>query len=144
MVVLEEALGLLLLWGLVQHNNPTKFCLPCSLSRSEGKEKRLLGLPAEPPTRGCHMHFHWAYPGMALEHQHNFCPLSHSSHGLMQKPGFLQVETLTHLQGFGDKDQSAEVPLMGLSRERRLLTCQQAPPQECGPFAAAHHQLLKI
>lgn len=55
MVVLGETLGLLLLWGLVQlqsHNKPTKFCFSCSLGRSERKGKRLLGLPAEPPTRG--------------------------------------------------------------------------------------------
>lgn len=46
----------------------------------------------------------------------------------MQKPGFLQAVALTRLQGleFGDKDQSAEVPLTGLSRGRRLLACPQA------------------
>lgn len=101
---------------------PQNFAFP---AHSAGLRERegLPGLPAEPPTRGLP---HWACSGMSLEPQHNFSPVLRV--GLMQKPGFLQAVALTQLQEleFGDKDQRAEVPLTGLSRERRLLARPQA------------------
>lgn len=77
-MVLGEALGLLLLWGLDQqqiHNNPTKCCFSCSLSWSERKGRRLPGLPAEPPARGLPHALTLGLPRISLEPQHNFSPV---------------------------------------------------------------------
>lgn len=64
-----------------------------------------------------------------LSHNTTFpCP-SCNSHGLVKKPGFLCAGALVGLHGseLGDEEQSAEVPLVGQSGERRHLRAPQLP-----------------
>lgn len=103
--------------------DPTNFFFSCSLQQGwrEG-EGGCWHSQLSPWPRGSHVHSHQAQPKDIAGTTTTTCLLSFLQQTrLVQKPGFPQAGALARLHGLelGDKEQSAEVPLMGQSGARR-------------------------